>query len=192
MRPDDLEFSISQYLDGTLAEQERTALEERLETDAAAQALLAEYRRLDEALCSIPLPGIRWDRLTQVISEAVAQAEEPAQSYRIDWRRLSVPLGLAASVLFAAGIAMHLYLSSGAGNFPLPRSSPAKVEIVTGPQADMPGGPVQSEVAIGPAKAVAGVPDLNRYADDTITRPSRVLVVASGTQSVDDTPILPY
>lgn len=191
MRPDELEFSISQYLDGTLAEQERTALEERLKTDAAAQALLAEYRRLDEALCSLPLPGIRWDRLTHVISEAVEQAEGPAQSYRIDWRRLSVPLGLAASVLFAAGIAMHVYLSSGVGNFPPPPPPLVKLAVVTGPQADMPGGPVQSEVAIGPAKAVAGVPDLNRYADDMITRPSRVLV-ASGIQSVDDTPILPY
>jgi len=191
MRSDELEFSISQYLDGTVPELERPALERRLESDLSAQALLAEYRKLNEALRATPLPEVRWDLLAERLSHAVAEAEEPAQSYRIGWRRMPVPLGLAASVLFAAGIALHVYRSSGVTNLPLARLPVATVAVVTGPQVDMPAGPVQSEVAIGPAKAVAGAPDLDRYADDMIVRPSRVLV-ASGIQSVEDTPLLPY
>ena len=41
MTRDELEFSISQYLDGTLGARERDALDERLATDAEARALLA-------------------------------------------------------------------------------------------------------------------------------------------------------
>ena len=44
MTPDQLEFAISQYLDGTLAADEQAALERHLETDAGARQMLAEYR----------------------------------------------------------------------------------------------------------------------------------------------------
>jgi anti-sigma factor RsiW len=41
MSTDQLEFSISQYLDGTLPADEQAALEERLATDAQARELFA-------------------------------------------------------------------------------------------------------------------------------------------------------
>ena len=65
MEMQDLEFSISQYLDGTLGESERVALEAKLKTDAAAEALLVEYRALDQTLrlCRcLRYSGINWPR----------------------------------------------------------------------------------------------------------------------------------
>ena len=139
------------------------------------------------------MPAVQWDKLAQMLSASVAAAEEPAQSYRINFRRLPVPLGLAASLLIAAGVASHIYHSiPGPVTTPKPYvAQPQTVAVVTGPQADLPGGPVQVEISIGPAKAFAQGPDANRYADEMIVRPSRVLV-ASGTQSVEDTSVLPY
>jgi anti-sigma factor RsiW len=47
MTPDQLEFSISQYIDGALAPLEQAVLDEVLATDANARALLEQYRKLN-------------------------------------------------------------------------------------------------------------------------------------------------
>ena len=65
MTPDELEISITQYLDGTLADDEREPLEAHLAEDPAAQALLVGERVLTELLRSQPLPEVRWDRLAE-------------------------------------------------------------------------------------------------------------------------------
>src|SRR5437588_1955546 len=130
MSRDELEFSISQYLDGTLADGERSALEERLARDAEARALLAEEEALNVVLKRAKhasLPAVRWDRLTETISAAIAEQSAPAiteqhaeptpmrlatggrqagRPSRSSWNiRLWMPAGLAAaaSVLIAAG-----------------------------------------------------------------------------------------
>src|SRR5687768_17257408 len=73
MTNDQLEFAISQYLDGTLPPEERSALEQRLATDANAQRLLDEYRSLDAlAKGVLPLPNFNWNKLSASISDAVA------------------------------------------------------------------------------------------------------------------------
>jgi anti-sigma factor RsiW len=73
MIPDQLEFAISQYLDGTLPPEERSALERLLESDADARHILEEYRSLDVlAKNSLPLPSVNWTRLSATISDAVA------------------------------------------------------------------------------------------------------------------------
>jgi anti-sigma factor RsiW len=46
MNPHDLEFQISQYVDGQLDASTATALEVRLRDDAAARSLLAEYQQV--------------------------------------------------------------------------------------------------------------------------------------------------
>ena len=70
MTRDELEFSISQYLDGTLPEAQRPALEARLAEDAEAQAILAEERALTRLLRSEPLPEVRWDGLSSAGTRA--------------------------------------------------------------------------------------------------------------------------
>jgi len=87
MDRDDLEFLISQYVDGTLVGGKREAMEARLKLDPAARAVLAEYRALDAQLKSLPRLDVRWDAFAEQVSAAVAEAEEPAQSYRLsDYR----------------------------------------------------------------------------------------------------------
>jgi len=188
----DIEFAISQYLDGSLAEAERSALEARLRTDAEAKALFTEYQAVTAALRAIPIPPVRWELLAESISGAVRRAEEPAQSFKLRLRGpwLAVPLGLAASVVVAAGVAFHVYFSGTGGTTSPVRPVPAvpqAVAVVTGPRVEDAAGPAQAEVSIGPSPAVADAEHLSKYADDVITRPSRVLV-ASGVNSVEDAP----
>ena len=108
MTRDELEFSISQYLDGTLGARERDALESGWRRDAEARALYAEYESLQRVLTAAPLPEVRWDQFAAQISGAVAREEMPQQSYKIgQWLR-PARLAIAASVLVAAGIAFTL------------------------------------------------------------------------------------
>src|SRR5687768_14026042 len=109
MTPDDLEFSISQYLDGTLAPAERDALETRLGGDAEARALFAEYEALQGVLTNAPIPAVKWDRLAEQISAAVGREPEPAQSYKLSGWLRPARLALAASVLIAGAIAFSIF-----------------------------------------------------------------------------------
>src|SRR3954469_24291696 len=110
LSPDELEYSISQYLDGTLPPLERDALEDRLASDADARALLEEYRRLDLALKNQlpPVPGIAWDRLATQIQQALATAEEPpVKTYSIRSLSWAARLAIAAALLFAVSVGVY-------------------------------------------------------------------------------------
>jgi anti-sigma factor RsiW len=75
MTNDDLEFSISQYLDGTLPPQEAAALEERLAEDSAARKLLEEYQSLDRFMkAGRGLPTVNWYHLGESISQSISSA----------------------------------------------------------------------------------------------------------------------
>jgi negative regulator of sigma E activity len=140
MQNNDLESSISQYLDGNLPPAELSALEARLAEDPDAQAMLAEYRQLDAVLKSVPLPAVRWDELARWISANVqaahpdqttrlyrrplwssgprppadAASDQTSRAYRMPfWIRLAVPLSLAASVLIALGLGIRMFMRHG-------------------------------------------------------------------------------
>ena len=73
MTKDQLEFAISQYLDGTLPPEELSALERVLESDAEARRMLEAYRSLDVlAKGALRLPALDWGRVSSSISQAVA------------------------------------------------------------------------------------------------------------------------
>lgn len=73
MSRDQLEFQISQYLDGTLSAQQRLELEKQLSSDPEARAFFNEMQRIDQALkTSMALPPIRWDKLCDGIAASVA------------------------------------------------------------------------------------------------------------------------
>jgi anti-sigma factor RsiW len=55
---DNLEFQLSQYLDGQLSKDEAAALEERLLAEPAAARLLEQYRRLDDQLHAMGEVGL--------------------------------------------------------------------------------------------------------------------------------------
>ena len=194
---DDLEFSISQYLDGTLPQSQRVALEERLASDPEAQAILAEDRALTDALRSMPLPDVQWGRFAESISAHIDRDLEERMdrvSWRLSWR-LPTGLAIAASVLLAVGIGVHLWTQptnsgSGGGGHTGP-SEVTQVLYVEGPQIDRPQGPVVSEISVAAGGSYASDPSLSPYDDEMDNRPSRV-VIASGVSA--DRPVngFPY
>jgi len=76
MHPDDLEFLIAQYADGTLPSEQVAGVEAMLRRDPRARQALEEYRSVDAALAGVvgaqSVPEVRWDRLADRISGQVA------------------------------------------------------------------------------------------------------------------------
>ncbi|HWE92965.1 MAG TPA: hypothetical protein VG269_03260 [Tepidisphaeraceae bacterium] len=196
---DDLEFSISQYLDGTLAGDERGALERRLAEDSEARALLEEFRQLDAAMKAAPLPDVRWELLASSISNAVADLadERAATSYRFPaFVRRFAPLALAASLLIAAGLAVRMYV---ARPDQIAKTPPTVIQPtqtlailnVEGPQFEKAQGAAEVQIAIGPGKSMADGSGLAQYSDDVVSRPSRISV-ASGATPAQDAPLATF
>ena len=202
MTRDELEFSISQYLDGTLAADQHAALEERLATDADVRALYAEYQSLQGVLkTSLPLPGVDWDTFASRVSAAVEREEMPAQSYKISrWFSRPMQFAIAASVLVAGGIALTLMRPSGTGD---PGTSPGnmavaptQIVLIDAPAASPDDNAVSSappalSVAIVPPTADDGRPTVLRYADSVVHRPSRAMIV-SAAPVAQDTSATPF
>lgn len=204
MNADELEFAISQYLDGTLPESARRTLELCLGDDAGARAMLDEYRRLDGVLKAMPAPLVRWDALAASISAAIeADEERQAQAYRMPaWvRSFAAPLSLAASLMIATGLGVQVYRSRhSASASPAARvaianragSTAAESSIIViGPRAEKSSTPAEVEVAIGPSDAVKDEPILVQYSNDLVSRPSHVSV-ASGVIPAHDSEALQF
>jgi anti-sigma factor RsiW len=185
MTREQLEFSISQYVDGTLAEDERAALEARLADDPEAQALLAEDRALTRLLQSAPMPEVRWDRFAESVSSAIDGRLEERVARASLWMRMRLPAGLAvaASALLAIGIAIHLlspssHVAAPAHVVPVQNNATAMIDV-EGPQSDAPNGPVIVQITVAAGGNYAKDSSLSPYADEMDSRPSRV-VIASG------------
>src|SRR5579862_1628357 len=160
MSSEELEFSISQYIDGTLSPAERVALERILAENAQAKALLDEYRRLDVVLKAPQIPNLNFEFLATSISSAIDDAEEEqASRYRMPaWiRSAALPLTLAASILIVAGVGLRGYFShSHHGTNPSSAGTELAIEI--GPPSPAPVGPSQEDVSIGPGPDIKGQP----------------------------------
>jgi anti-sigma factor RsiW len=163
MNRDELEFAISQYIDGALPEEQRAAMEERLRTDPEAAGIEAEYRKLGEVVArgAGKTPEVRWDRFAECVGQAIDdRSSRPILTIgRVGW-------AVAASVLVAVG------LLSMRGNHSAGPGAPVVAEIsVVGPQAEVASGPVVVDVAVSePAEADAA----DYVADGLLTRRSVV------------------
>jgi len=180
---EELEFRISQYVDGTLEGADRAELEHLLETDATARALLKEHRAVTQLVRSAPLPEVRWDRLAETISSAIDE-EMHARMRRASWAigltRKTGWVAVAASVLIAAGVAVH-YLTRGTGPGtvgPQPHGGTLLVQVS---EPDRPEGPVVTEISIGAGGTYAKDSSLAPYADDIDSRPSHVIIASGAT-----------
>src|SRR5436190_14352409 len=110
--PIELEYAISQYLDGTLGPLERAALEERLAREPKARELLEEYRRFNVMLkTSLPVPAVAWDKLADHLKKAVAAEEAPVKHFSLGAISWTGRLAIAASLLFAIGLTTFLMKS---------------------------------------------------------------------------------
>ena len=181
MTRDELEFSISQYLDGTLGEHEESALVARLATDSEARALLAEYRGLDRALRAAPLPAVDYDALGERICDAVAREPEPAQSYRLHWVKTVSALALAACVVIAAGLGIRRMQSpEGPGGGVVVAPEPTRIEVVDAVSRPMASTQPVVVVNVGPPAAGQDRSAYARYDEDLLSRPSQVIIARSG------------
>ena len=197
MTRDELEFQISQYLDGTLGEADRSALEGRLASDAEARALLDEYRRVDVALKAAPLPAVDWDALSARISGAVAeQQDEPATTYRIGFFRTIAGLAVAACVLAAVGLGIRLMqparLGNGTGTAGVTTNKTPKEIIVVdaGPAVPQASPQPIEAIVVGPSNTLQERSGFAGFHEDIISRPSQVYIARSG-QALHDGAFLP-
>jgi len=78
MSPEQLEFVLTQYLDGTLPPEQVGALEERLASDATARALRDAHERLTALLRSQSLPEADWDDLARDLAAVVTGTVDEA------------------------------------------------------------------------------------------------------------------
>src|SRR5687768_684391 len=129
---DQLEYAVSQYIDGTLPPLESAALEERFAVDAEARAILEEYRALDRALkTSLPEPAVVWDRLAAHLSDAVAREAAPVKHYSLRTIKRAALVALAACVAIVSGLVIVSKRSD------VPSGGRGEVvTIVVGPQAE--------------------------------------------------------
>jgi hypothetical protein len=94
MSPEQLEFILTQYLDGTLAADQVNALEQALESDPRAMELRDEHERLTALLRSQGLPEMDWDELARDLSAVVTgtvDEESKAEDRRLNAMFKAVP-----------------------------------------------------------------------------------------------------
>jgi anti-sigma factor RsiW len=183
MISEEIEFQISQYVDGTLSVPQRKIVDDLVLADPGAARVLAEYRRLNAQLESLRVsPAIEWDRLTDRISGAIDKADEPAVAGRIGffqarWR-------IAATVLVAASallVAKHAMRSKPVGQ----PTVPAGVVDVQGPHAEVAAGKPTEDVSVGPSPALAARD--SRYGEGVIGQgPSKVVIVGEAPKPPAD------
>lgn len=187
MTRDELEYAISQYLDGVLPPLERSALEERLASDPEARAILAEYQALDSALkTSMPVPEIAWDQFTQQVRHALADEATPMKHYSLNAMAWTRRLAIAAAVLVAVGLGIYLLPSNPkpVAVDPVPPTNPGIV-LVSGPSIATPTGPVVADVSIGPAPNLARQ---WRASEEIIVRPT-IVQIDRGASSGQDSDV---
>ncbi|HEY8666251.1 MAG TPA: hypothetical protein VIL86_06285 [Tepidisphaeraceae bacterium] len=188
-----LEFSISQYADGTLPAGEIPALEARLANDSEARELADAYRRLTGLTqAALPLPAIDWNRLAQHISSAIDEQEEQGRkNYVLPWVHSARKLAIAACVLLASGVGIVTFVVTQSGT---PRVKPtttggkdlaAKTDIRIVNVASTTGQPT---VTVSPSPTYVA----NGYANNPVaSTPSRTLVLIDQAPDADLSPYSP-
>jgi anti-sigma factor RsiW len=154
MNPHDLEFQVSQYVDGQLDAAATAALEVRLRDDAAARSLLAEYKQVAAFVRdNSSLPAINWNRLAESISTNIDASEEQRieRRFRMPWIQVA---GSIAAVAACVVIGLFIFRSQEV-------TSPTKSNVAVAR-------PRIAEISLAPAQLAAGP----RVADVTIDMPN--------------------
>jgi anti-sigma factor RsiW len=189
MRPtrDELEFLISQHLDGTLNPVEQAALDEMLATDTEARAILAEYWGLNAIVKSaLPAPDVDWDQFAARILAETAKCDAPVRHFKLRFGTVSKFAALAAMIAIAFGIAVKVRTQPGSTQVNPPavavNNSPIDVQISAPPA--IASAPV-SEISISQPSGLATAD--YHSAEAIISRPTIVNWIASGSGSGQDT-----
>ena len=110
MSPEQLEFILTQYLDGTLAADQVDALEQALESDPRAMALRDEHERLTALLRSQGLPEMNWEELARDLSAVVTGTVD--EESRTEDRKLNAMLKAASPLPEVRWDALSAQISS--------------------------------------------------------------------------------
>src|SRR4051794_16115016 len=192
MTPDQLEYAISQYLDGTLAPLESAALEERLARDMAARELFGEYQRLDGVVKNaLPEPDVDWSAFSARLSDRLGEVDAPVKHYRLTFARVGWMSAVAASLVVAVGVATLMLRNHPADPDGRVRPSGGGELVVQGPSVEASTGPAVAEVTIGaPQNTDAADAGWQSY-EALINRPSRI-VIGGADNSAQDGDVAPY
>ena len=76
MTREEMEFLLSQHLDGTLSHEDEAKARQLLASSPEAREILAEYQKLDSVLKNQNSPAVKWDMLASTISAAVDGVSE--------------------------------------------------------------------------------------------------------------------
>ena len=193
MTTDQLEFAISQYLDGNLPADEEAALVERLATDSAARELFSEYEKLNTVVkTAMPLPAVDWSSFSRQVSSAVEREEAPVKTFKLPmW--LGSAIAVAAAFAIAFGV---LFVNRDHGTKKGPEVSILSPQqhlgtiTVAGPVVERATQPALAQITITAPPSMAQSRDW-RYAEEIVTRPSRV-IIASGAEPAQDSSPMPY
>ncbi len=143
MLPTQLEFEITQWLDGDLPPEREAMLQRQLAADPQALRLVEEYRKLNEWLEQLPPPPeVDWDALQARIGQAVARQQTRRPVYA--WRQLA----LAACILLSLGVGMRLFL------FQSRSAGPVAMVRINGVESPSAGAVPVTQIAISPAPAL--------------------------------------
>lgn len=156
----DIEFQLTELLDGNLSPERKAALEARLDTDPALRETLRQYASLDRALGGLGLdrPAVDFARQRE---EIVAAVEERASSGAGRWQRLVLKPALlagalAATVLLAMSISLmiHAHMTGRGGDPSIDMagvgSADSRVQVALVPAAPSPGQGVVHAESIRP------------------------------------------
>jgi len=173
-----LEFAISQYLDGTLLEFDRRVLEDRLAVDAEARLLASEHAHLDAMLKRSRVePAIDFDKFAAHLSGLI----EDESSY------VAQPMRMPGNFLRYSSIAAAVVLFIGAGlhfipwNTLTPEVAAAKLEV-TVQVAEKPTAPASINIAVGPTDQLQQSGYAQGVFDDTLIPRSPRLVISAANQ----------
>jgi negative regulator of sigma E activity len=175
-----LEFRLTQYLDGTLPSEEAPALFDELAHNREAVATLDEYRKLDVLMTAQPA-GIKWDALAEQISGHIDEEQQSRMRIFAAPMRIAV----AAMVLLAVGVATWLGVR-GPTDSANPNPGPVAKSDIQGPIVETASGAAVAEIEIGPgANFVDSGEDDTWFAE---SRPQRVIVIGGNADRQEERP----
>jgi len=164
------EFLLSQYLDGTLAGEDRRLLEQQLHEDAGLAAELAGLRAADRRLRTAvgPVPELDWEQFTR----QVAARCRAADSARWRSRLLRVYAPLAAAAALAVAVTSYFFADRGG-----PSAAPKglRLAMVTVERADA----WRDAPDLGAAVASVSFNRTQAVVENVTQAPSDGLIVAS-------------
>lgn len=183
---DMLEYSISQYLDGTLSELERRELEARLASDAEARLVANEYAHLNQLLKSAPLtPSVDFESLgAQIFRQIEAEPARVPQPIRGAWS-WTHRLAMAAGLVLLIGAALYWTVFQTRFNpfDPQTTSGNGVLEV----QVMLPPPPQAASsivIAVGPTDSLKQAGYTNGLVDSSvISRPARIVISSTDTPS---------